>query len=328
MTQRLNLPHILQNQLQNEHRVQGGGIFKLGNKRDKTAMKTKPKEQIPNDTYFSEKPDVIKTFDKMVSTIHSTMKATQPPRRAIPTIPAPIAVIPNAPPQKTFRKRSKSVRSRSLRSRSASRGRSVTRSRSSRFKGGGSSSNRGSTTGVVMTGKSKNLPLSAMKADLDQKVMVMMRRGLNDTGGKSFHNQRRIREVLQQKVMLEQMLLQHKRLQRDRQTIALDIQRMRHDLEKIRHKLDTSLQGLTATRTITGTIAKAKKNSGIKVVSLASGRRPFSAASPGRRPFRTASPGRRLMNAASPSSRSSGIVHKRRMSDRSPSKRRGSGKNF
>ncbi|XP_026845081.1 uncharacterized protein LOC113565909 [Drosophila persimilis] len=191
MTQRLNLPHILQNQLQNEPRVQGGGIFKLGNKRDKTAMKIKPKEQIPNDTYFSEKPDVIKTFDKMVSTIHSTMKATQPPRRAIPTIPAPIAVIPNAPPQKTFRKRSKSVRSRSLRSRSASRGRSVTRSRSSRFKGGGSSSNRGSTT----EGNGNDAAR------------------MNDMVAKSFHNQRRIREVLQQKVMLEQMLLQHKRLQ-------------------------------------------------------------------------------------------------------------------
>ncbi|XP_034669881.1 uncharacterized protein LOC117902552 [Drosophila subobscura] len=304
MTQRLNLTHILQNQL-NEERVQGGGLFHLGRSSKKENM-LKSNVQSPTDEYFAQKPDVIKTFDHMVANIHSTMKATPPPRKAVPAIPAPIAVIPNAPPQKQtiVRKRNKSARSKCLRSKSVAR-----------FKGGSASS-----TGVITSYKTKTLPIADMKADLDQKVTRMMRRGLNDLGGKTFTNQRRIREVLQQKVMLEQMLLQHRRLQRDRQTIALDIQRMRQDLDKIRNKLDTSLQSLQSTRTISGGIAKAKKTPIMKMVSVST---------TGRRPFSAASSGRRLLSAAvaataavtSPNNHSSGFVHKRRMSVRSTKKR-------
>ncbi|KAH8273731.1 hypothetical protein KR018_011186, partial [Drosophila ironensis] len=71
--------------------------------------------------------------------------------------------------------------------------------------------------------------------------------------------QTRIREVMQQKNVLESMLMQHKKLQRDRHTIALDIQRMRADLDRIRTKLDTSLQSLNSTRTIfSSQVASAK----------------------------------------------------------------------
>ncbi|XP_022230633.2 uncharacterized protein LOC111079679 [Drosophila obscura] len=350
MAQRLDLANILRNQL-NENREQGGGNLRLApaTKRERAALnRFKSNGHDPIENHFSQKPDVMKTIDNMVANIHSTMKATAPPRKAVPSIPAPIALIPEAPTQKqtsTSRNRSKSARSKSACSKSArrrmsSRSKSVTLSKSvSRFKGGGTvaAPNRGSSTGVVTSFKTKTLPIAAMKANLDQKVTLMMRRGLNDLGsGKTFTNQRRIREVLQQKVMLEQMLLQHRRLQRDRQTIALDIQRMREDLDRIRNKLDTSLQSLQATRTITGAAAKAKKPSTLKMVSMsATGRRPFSAASGGRRPFSAASSGRRLLSAAaaatagynvkatSPLTQASGIVQKRRMSVRSTTKRRG-----
>ncbi|XP_017060371.1 uncharacterized protein LOC108100815 [Drosophila ficusphila] len=69
-------------------------------------------------------------------------------------------------------------------------------------------------------------------------------------GATTFDQHSRIREVMQQKNVLETMLLQHKKLQRDRRTIALDIQRMRADLDRIRTKLDTSLQSLNSTRTL------------------------------------------------------------------------------
>ncbi|SPP79647.1 uncharacterized protein LOC117581960 [Drosophila guanche] len=299
MTQRLNLAHILQNQL-NEERVQGGGLFNLSRSSKKEKM-LKSNAQSPTDEYFAQKPNVMKTFDHMLANIHSTMKATPPPRKAVPAIPAPIAVIPEAPPQKQtiVRKRNKSARSKSV----------------ARFKGGSASS-----TGVITSYKTKTLPIAAMKADLDQKVTRMMRRGLNDLGGKTFTNQRRIREVLQQKVMLEQMLLQHRRLQRDRQTIAVDIQRMRQDLDKIRNKLDTSLQSLQSTPTISGAIAKAKKTPIMKMSST--GRRPFSAASSGRRLLSAAFAA--TAAAPSPTNQSSGFVHKRRMSVRSTKKRNAS----
>jgi len=100
-----------------------------------------------------------------------------------------------------------------------------------------------------------------MKARINQQSQQVMRRGYTDLSPKSYTNQRRIREVLLQKSVLEDMLLQHKRLQRDRQTIALDIQRMRQDLDKIKNKLDTSLQSLKSTRTLYSGFNKGKKGS-------------------------------------------------------------------
>lgn len=94
------------------------------------------------------------------------------------------------------------------------------------------------------------MPIARIKAKLNQQSQRLMRRGIIEMGPKSFTNQRRIREVLLQKTVLENMLLQHKRIQRDRQVIALDIQRMRQDLDKIKTKLDTSLDALNSTKTL------------------------------------------------------------------------------
>lgn len=94
------------------------------------------------------------------------------------------------------------------------------------------------------------MPIARIKAKLNQQSQQLMRRGILEMSPKSFNNQRRIREVLLQKTVLENMLLQHKRIQRDRQVIALDIQRMRQDLDKIKTKLDTSLDALNSTKTL------------------------------------------------------------------------------
>lgn len=157
--------------------------------------------------------------------------ATTPPRKAVPSIPAAIAEIP-PPPSVTKLATSSSKKLR-------------------RIRGGGIN---------PMPAAKTKLPLSQVKARLNRQAQQVMRRGYTELGPKSFTNQRRIREVLLQKTVLENMLLQHKRLQRDRQTIALDIQRMRQDLDRIKNKLDTSLQALNSTRTLYTGIAK--KNMG------------------------------------------------------------------
>lgn len=121
-------------------------------------------------------------------------------------------------------------------------------SKNNRIKGGGGA--------VTASTKQAVMPISRIKAKLNQQSQQLMRRGILEMGPKSFTNQRRIREVLLQKTVLENMLLQHKRLQRDRQVIALDIQRMRQDLDRIKNKLDTSLVALNSTRTLYGNVKK------------------------------------------------------------------------
>lgn len=139
----------------------------------------------------------------------------------MPSVPAPIAEIP-LPPMKT---------------------KLSPVSKAQRIKGGGSNA-------VPATNKQGVMPIARIKAKLNQQSQRLMRRGIIEMGPKSFTNQRRIREVLLQKTVLENMLLQHKRIQRDRQVIALDIQRMRQDLDKIKTKLDTSLDALNSTKTL------------------------------------------------------------------------------
>lgn len=112
---------------------------------------------------------------------------------------------------------------------------------------------------AVAATKSMTMPISRMKARINQQSQQLMRRGYSDLNPQTFSNQRRIREVMLQKNVLENMLLQHKRLQRDRQTIALDIQRMRQDLDKIKNKLDTSLEALKSTRTLYSGFNKGKR---------------------------------------------------------------------
>lgn len=158
---------------------------------------------------------------------HFSFLATSPPRKAVPSVPAPIAEIPVA--------QTKSKTNLS--------------NKNNRIKGGGG-------TAVAANTKQTVMPISKIKAKLNAQSQQLMRRGILEMGPKSFTNQRRIREVLLQKTVLENMLLQHKRLQRDRQVIALDIQRMRQDLDRIKNKLDTSLVALNSTRTLYSNVKK------------------------------------------------------------------------
>ncbi|XP_030384473.1 uncharacterized protein LOC115631779 [Scaptodrosophila lebanonensis] len=233
MTQRLALHQILNNQLNDFERAKHEDrVLAKATQKEKAALRVNAKAATMYSRYFNEHRDVKSTFDKIVANIHSNMKATHPPRKSVPAIPEPIAQIP-APllPQPD---KSKNGR---------------------RIKGGANS------RGVITASNNAFLSIPAIKATIEHKTQKMMRRGLTEINPKNFTNQKRIREVLQQKSVLETMLMQHKRLQRDRQIIALDIKRMRQDLDRIRNKLDTSLQSLNSTRTMfTGaTTPKGKK---------------------------------------------------------------------
>ncbi|KAH8329513.1 hypothetical protein KR074_012302, partial [Drosophila pseudoananassae] len=215
-------------------------LAQLG-KRLRTAARHAPLS-VPSTTtyqYQTRLPDTRKTYENMMDRIHMTMKckrlhrfpytelicfyflaAVRPQRRPRPIAPQPIVEAPVAPPPQLPTKRK--------------------RSKSRRIKGGGNSSRAASTS---VFGNRIN-PLTVSKA---QRVV---KQSISDIGQKCFNQRNRIREVIQQKSVLETMLQQHKKLQRDRQIIALDIQRMRADLDRIRNKLDTSLQNLNSTRTL------------------------------------------------------------------------------
>lgn len=199
---------------------------------------------IPSSTtyqYQTRLPETRKTYENMMDRIHMTMKCTsvtlffptpssyflasllaavRPPRRQRPIVPPPVVEAPVDPPPPLPIKRK--------------------RSKSGRIKGGGNSSRTASAT--VFGNRINPLTIS--------KAQRMVKQNISDIGQKSFNQHNRIREVIKQKSMLETMLQQHKKLQRDRQIIALDIQRMRADLDRIRNKLDTSLQNLNSTRTL------------------------------------------------------------------------------
>ncbi|XP_017853087.1 uncharacterized protein LOC108607012 [Drosophila busckii] len=221
MTMRLNLHHILKNQLRDS--VGDSDSQEQAHLAQKAALRLGPDRLgAPYASYFAQKPDMRTRVQSMMHNIHQHMKTTAPPRKSVPAIPAAIAEIPVPPTDVAASKKGK------------------------RIKGGGVSKN--------------SLPISQIKARLNHQSQQVLRRGLGDMGQKNFANQRRIREVLLQKSVLENMLLQHKRLQRDRQTIALDIQRMRQDLDKIKNKLDTSIQALNSTRTMYNGMSKSRKN--------------------------------------------------------------------
>ncbi|XP_017069637.2 uncharacterized protein LOC108106900 [Drosophila eugracilis] len=230
MTNRLALHHILTTQLQRDWDQEESAKFRLSqlNRRDriKASLRT---TQLPGRNLL---PDTRKTYDNMVARIHSTMKAVRTPRKPRPVVPVPMETTPTpvpgvAPPLPT-RLVSKKPKS----------------SKSGRIKGGANSSRTGSANGIARISPEKTL--AAIKASFNQKWK----------GAKGINQQNRIREVLQQKNVLETMLMQHRKLQRDRQTIALDIQRMRADLDRIRNKLDTSLQSLNSTRTLFKSVSK------------------------------------------------------------------------
>ncbi|EDV99111.1 uncharacterized protein LOC6566831 [Drosophila grimshawi] len=223
MTMRLNLGSILRSQV--EYPINEPGNHDT-NKMDGCSLRLGAGG---GHNYFPDKVDVKARVHSMMANIHKHMKTTIPPRKAVPTIPAPIAEI--------------STSSTATKTTNAKKNR--------RIRGGG--------VGALAAGKNSTLPLSQIKARLSRQSQQVMRRGYTEIGQKSFTNQRRIREVLLQKTVLENMLLQHKRLQRDRQTIALEIQQMRQELDKIKNRLDTSQQALNSTRTLYTGFIKGKK---------------------------------------------------------------------
>lgn len=178
--------------------------------------------------FNNEMPNVKETVDTILAKIHTTMKTSMPPRKVASSVPAPIEEIP-APAAMTFKKRRSST---------------------------GPRITGGQSLHSTIASSPKNMSIPALKATLLTKKMV--KRGHMDVNG--LQNQMRIREVLQQRTVLENMLQQHKKLQRDRQNIAMDIQRIRMDLDRIRTKLDTSLQSLNSTRTIFSGTVKGKKS--------------------------------------------------------------------
>ncbi|KAH8391863.1 hypothetical protein KR215_006205, partial [Drosophila sulfurigaster] len=233
MTMRLNLDHILRSQLMDKQQFGDHHLARATDKEKSTLRLGAGKSEAYK--YLVEKGNVGTRVNSMISSIHQHMKSKQrsntikhpfkflfvvtaPPRKSVPAVPAPIAQIP------VEASISKTSAARKMR----------------RIKGGGG-------TAVA---SNKAMPLSRMKARINQQSQQIMRRGYVDLNPTNYTNQRRIREVLVQKTVLENMLLQHKRLQRDRQTIALDIQRMRQDLDKIKNKLDTSMEALKSTRTL------------------------------------------------------------------------------
>ncbi|XP_062121166.1 uncharacterized protein LOC133835233 [Drosophila sulfurigaster albostrigata] len=225
MTMRLNLDHILRSQLMDKQQFGDHHLARATDKEKSTLRLGAGKSEAYK--YLVEKGNVGTRVNSMISSIHQHMKITAPPRKSVPAVPAPIAQIPV---EASISKTSAAKKMR-------------------RIKGGGG-------TAVA---SNKAMPLSRMKARINQQSQQIMRRGYVDLNPTNYTNQRRIREVLVQKTVLENMLLQHKRLQRDRQTIALDIQRMRQDLDKIKNKLDTSMEALKSTRTLYSGFNKGKK---------------------------------------------------------------------
>uniref|UniRef100_A0A6P4FDK3 Uncharacterized protein LOC108050203 n=1 Tax=Drosophila rhopaloa TaxID=1041015 RepID=A0A6P4FDK3_DRORH len=237
MTNRLALHHILTTQLRKDWEQEDNAKSRLSqlSRRDRIKASLRS-SQLPGHYLM---PDTRKTYDNMVARIHSTMKSVRAPRRPRPTAPLPTAGIPTPAPGVAPPLPSNLV------------SKHLKRSKSGRIKGGGNSSRASSAHGFV--NKTKAKPLAAIKASLNQKLPK----------SKGFEQHNRIREVIQQKTVLETMLMQHKKLQRDRRTIALDIQRMRADLDRIRTKLDTSLQSLNSTRTLFSAVSKANSKKAV-----------------------------------------------------------------
>lgn len=63
-------------------------------------------------------------------------------------------------------------------------------------------------------------------------------------GMNHFQHQQRYKKAMEQRALLEGMLIEHKQLQRDRQSMVHEIQMMRNYLDDIRGRLDNSLRKL------------------------------------------------------------------------------------
>ncbi|EDV59252.1 uncharacterized protein LOC6541904 [Drosophila erecta] len=226
MTNRLALHHILTTQLRRDWEQEESAKTRLSQLSRRERIKASLRSsQLPGRFLL---PDTRKTYDNMVANIHSTMKSVRTPRKPRPTeplvpagnsspIPVPSKLVPKPP----------------------------RRNKSGRIRGGANSSKANSAHGFAAQMNHKSL--ATIKASINQKPK----------GSRGLEQNNRLREVIQQKKVLETMLQQHKKLQTDRHTIAMDIQRMRADLDKIRTRLDTSLQSLNSTRTLFNSANKA-----------------------------------------------------------------------
>ncbi|KAH8237566.1 hypothetical protein KR038_009650, partial [Drosophila bunnanda] len=235
MTQRLALHHILTSQLANNWEREDLAkvrLARLSGRKDK--IKTSLRSVHVPARYHAMMPDTRKTYDNMVERIHQTLQEVRPKRRPLPVVALPVAEIPAgsstvAPPlpstlvSKHYPKPS----------------------RSGRVKGGANTSKVQSSSS-----RSNHKPLALIRAGLNLKVQRARIGDGEARNPKGFAVQKHMNEVIRQKNVLESMLMQHKRLRQDRQTIVLDMQRMRADLDRICNKLDTSLKGLNSTRTL------------------------------------------------------------------------------
>ncbi|KAH8334635.1 hypothetical protein KR059_012668, partial [Drosophila kikkawai] len=236
MTQRLALQHILTTQLANNWEREDSTkarLAKLNGRKDKLRQSLRT-IHVPA-RYHAMMPETSKTYENMVDRIHQTMQSVRPKRRPLPAVALPDAAIPAgsttvSPPlpstlvPKHYPKRIRSGRVK-----------------------GGASPTKAHASGSITKGNQKNLAL--IRAGLNLKMQQARNGGPATKNLKGLSVQKHMNEVMRQKNVLESMLMQHKRLRQDRQTIVMDMQRMRADLDRICNKLDTSLQSLTSTVT-------------------------------------------------------------------------------
>uniref|UniRef100_A0A1A9VME8 Uncharacterized protein n=1 Tax=Glossina austeni TaxID=7395 RepID=A0A1A9VME8_GLOAU len=101
-----------------------------------------------------------------------------------------------------------------------------------------------STLDKPMTPPSGRVSIPRAKAMCTQKETERLHHAIPPPNVPHFDRTAGVKEVLHQRALLEGMLMEHKQLQRDRETIVHEIQMMRNYLDDIRGRLDTSLKKL------------------------------------------------------------------------------------
>uniref|UniRef100_A0A1B0AEQ4 Uncharacterized protein n=1 Tax=Glossina pallidipes TaxID=7398 RepID=A0A1B0AEQ4_GLOPL len=101
-----------------------------------------------------------------------------------------------------------------------------------------------STLDKPMTPASGRVSIPRAKVMCTQKETERLHRAIPPSNVPHFDRTVGVKEVLHQRALLEGMLMEHKQLQRDRETIVHEIQMMRNYLDDIRCRLDTSLKKL------------------------------------------------------------------------------------
>lgn len=86
-----------------------------------------------------------------------------------------------------------------------------------------------------------------------------------------FQHQQRYKKAMEQRALLEGMLVEHKQLQRDRQSMVNEIHMMRNYLDDIRSRLDNSLRKLNDSHNYTldeSELSSLRKKNGMRSLSL------------------------------------------------------------